>query len=327
MDKENQGAPASKKKRIIIIVVAAAIVVLLGGAGFAAWWLYGPSSHISLDVNPSVELEINRMGEVTAVKLVGEDAARLLAGYEMLDKDPSFVLGDIIDLFILGGFVTDETDNALLLTVSTGMSKELITELDDTIVAYYEYYELESEMYQQEIEFTTGLQQAAAAAGITTGKMAVVEKLETAGTATRDQLAAMSTQELVDFAARNNIDTGIYDLYEYYLENYLYEDGEFDISFGDWVWEDDSSGSYGDGDWMFDDSDISWYDDDSGWYWDDEDDSSWVWSDEDDSDWTEEDDSGWWDEDDGGDWADAEYGDEDDTSWTELDGDSNADAA
>lgn len=290
----------AKPKKLLWIIVGAVAAVLLAAAGVASYWLYSASGTLSLDVNPSVEMRTNRMGKVVELKALDEAATALLAGYEMTDKTPAFVLGEVLDLIIQGGYIGEEEDSHLLLTAGGSLAEERIAEAVDTVVSYVDYYELDPWLWYQKPEMDSDLMSQAGTAGMTAGRMVLVNKLDGAGTLARADLVKMTVGELVNYAEVSGVDLGLLDLYEVYFESAWGSDGSFDISFGDWVWEDGSDGTGED--------DSGWWYDDSDWEW--EDDSDWVW--EDDSDWEWEDDS-WTDDDD---WTDAEY-DDGDESWDE----------
>ncbi|MEG0834178.1 MAG: hypothetical protein RR413_01925, partial [Christensenellaceae bacterium] len=69
----------SKNKRIGIIVgvTVAAIIILL-----AVVFLLSPTHLITMDVNPSISIETNRLGRVVSVTGINDDAKAVLANYD-----------------------------------------------------------------------------------------------------------------------------------------------------------------------------------------------------------------------------------------------------
>lgn len=93
-------APSVRKKRFAAVsAVCAALFVLLAAVGF---YLYtSPVSAISIDVNPSVELEMNRFGRVLSCKAYNDDGASVAQSVNVANmsyaeavktilRDPSF---------------------------------------------------------------------------------------------------------------------------------------------------------------------------------------------------------------------------------------------
>ncbi|MGD9559462.1 MAG: hypothetical protein AB7V55_02515 [Oscillospiraceae bacterium] len=314
--------PAKKKmslKKWLLIIGAALLAILLAAAAILSVWLYGASSTLSVDINPGFEFEISRVGKVVEVKPVGEEAGILLSGYKMTDKSTDFVMGDVLDLVLATDLVNNEEVYNFLLTVDENLPDEQLGALAEVIISYFEYYEVWAELWLQRVPIGDDAVEQAAVAGTTTGKYLLAKKLANTTGRELSDFTKMSLTQLVNYADNNAIDLGLVDLYEIYYETAM-DSSDFDISFGEWEWEDDSD--WDDSDWEWED-DSDWEDwDDSDWEWEDDsgwedwDDSDWVWEDDSDLEWDVEDDEEWVDDED---WADAEYDDEswDDEEWVD----------
>ncbi|HJA00128.1 MAG TPA: hypothetical protein H9801_01160 [Candidatus Collinsella stercoripullorum] len=75
--------PARPLTRRAAIALAACLVLAAVGVGGYAW-AQAPCAYVAIDVNPSIELGINRLGNVASVRAYNEDGERLL---QVLDLD------------------------------------------------------------------------------------------------------------------------------------------------------------------------------------------------------------------------------------------------
>lgn len=75
--------PARPLTRRAAIALAACLALAAVGVGGYAW-TQAPCAYVAIDVNPSIELGINRLGNVASVRAYNEDGERLL---QTLDLD------------------------------------------------------------------------------------------------------------------------------------------------------------------------------------------------------------------------------------------------
>lgn len=75
--------PARPLTRRAAIALAACLALAAVGVGGYAW-AQAPCAYVAIDVNPSIELGINRLGNVASVRAYNEDGERLL---QVLDLD------------------------------------------------------------------------------------------------------------------------------------------------------------------------------------------------------------------------------------------------
>lgn len=81
--------PQRQPKTVLFkrLVAVAACFVLLAAIGFGGYtFLFETTSVISMDINPSVELELNRMGRVLRVTAYNDDGSVLLSGLNLKGK-------------------------------------------------------------------------------------------------------------------------------------------------------------------------------------------------------------------------------------------------
>jgi hypothetical protein len=69
------------------ILLSSGIMLALLVIGAIIWGYFTlPSNYISLDVNPSIEIQTNRLNQVVSINPVNEDAKQVMAGYQRQTK-------------------------------------------------------------------------------------------------------------------------------------------------------------------------------------------------------------------------------------------------
>lgn len=97
-------------------LAAAAVFVLLLGGIFGYRALDKNVCTVTVDINPSVTLTVNRLGRVKAVDTGNADAAALLTDVDLAGKRTQDALGTLADALADADYLTD-ADNTLLVTV------------------------------------------------------------------------------------------------------------------------------------------------------------------------------------------------------------------
>ena len=239
----------TKTKRTKLWISLAVALAAIAAALFAAAYLLLPSGYLGIDVNPSIEIQTNRLGKVTGVQAANEDAAQLLYGYRISDDDLDDVVEDLVDLMILKGYITAGGPNDVLITVgSDAVSQDVLNWVNQRIAKYLATRQLSANVMGQQVALDGSLRQSADAAGVSAGRMALIERLLNGGALTRDELAQMTVADLLEYARANNIPLDILedrlddmdDRYDGQQDNILdnLEDGLDDL--------DDTDGRYGD---------------------------------------------------------------------------------
>ncbi|HYE81366.1 MAG TPA: anti-sigma factor domain-containing protein [Clostridia bacterium] len=80
---------------------------------------YTPYSYVSVDINPSITLSLNRFERVIAVEPLTEDAAGLIEASENIkNKEIDEALSEIIKSASEEGYISKETENQVMVVVS-----------------------------------------------------------------------------------------------------------------------------------------------------------------------------------------------------------------
>ena len=140
-----QPQPSGRRRitRLVSSTVAAAAACLFLIFGFSYYQNYlRIYSSIYLSINPEVQMDLNRYGNVVRLTGTNEDGARLLEGYNGRGKDKLTVADELIDRAIEMGFLSeggqvsffiDSPDDALFQEYGTELRTEINEHLDGRI--------------------------------------------------------------------------------------------------------------------------------------------------------------------------------------------------
>ncbi len=107
-----------------MVAVAAGLVLALA-VGFGAWQVSLNTSDavIALDVNPSIEIEINRKEEIKKVWALNEDARIVLGDMDFEDVDLDVGLNAIVGAMLQKGYISSEKNSILISVDSENQEK------------------------------------------------------------------------------------------------------------------------------------------------------------------------------------------------------------
>ncbi|MEG2597524.1 MAG: hypothetical protein RR977_03765, partial [Oscillospiraceae bacterium] len=207
-------------RNIMIGLVGTAILL----AGVAFYLMY-PAQYLALDVNPSIEMQTNRLGRVVSMVGVNEDARTLLTDYRASGQKLDKVLEQIVNRMVENGYVSAEKMNDILVTsVKGAMSDKDLLQISEKIQQELAKHQLSGEIVTQTITLDKNTEQNAAQNEVSAGKMAVIEKLTGKDLSlTAEELANMRIGDLLTYAEKNNISL---DTLEDHLEKLQSNGGE-----------------------------------------------------------------------------------------------------
>ena len=195
-------AAARKKKRRWAPLAAAACLALVVAAGGGGWYLQNNTvaSVVSLDVNPSVTLNVNSKEKVLSAVPVNEDGGDILAGMDLTGVQLDVAMNAIVGALLTQGYV-DELANSILITVEdddAGRGARLQQELTDQADAILANTSVNGAILSQTIQNNQQLQQLSDTYGITTGKAALIQTIVDNGNSlhTFEELVGLSINDL-----------------------------------------------------------------------------------------------------------------------------------
>lgn len=166
------------KSLVKVLSIAAGFLLFLG-IGMGAYTYNMPYNYINVDINPSMEFTVNIFGMVLDAKGLNSDGEELLKknSYKHLKIDKA--VGEFIKLAVNEGFLVENNENAVMITVSgkdynklSNIKKELVSTASNTL----EKDKVQSEVMAEEISLTE--RDSAKELGISPGKLVLIEKLK-----------------------------------------------------------------------------------------------------------------------------------------------------
>ena len=107
-----------KRSWLVALSTAAAVFILATGLimGYRYQSLHRVDSIVEIDVNPSIELKINRQEKILSANPLNEDANVILDGMDLKGVDLDIALNALIGSMLKNGYV-NELRNSVLISV------------------------------------------------------------------------------------------------------------------------------------------------------------------------------------------------------------------
>ena len=195
------------KKRWTTLAAACLALVLLCGGGIFYQQAHAVASVVSLDVNPSIELKVNRSEKVLVCTPLNEDAKAILAdmsnGADLKGAKLDVAVNAIVGSLVRNGYL-DSISSAIMISVEdkdTARAEKLQRELTSTVDSVLQTSEAKASVLTQTLTQDAGLTQQARENSISTGKAALVNRVLAINPSLKfDALAKLSVEELKDLA-------------------------------------------------------------------------------------------------------------------------------
>ncbi len=196
-----------KTKKIWTTLTAACLALVLVGGGLFYQQANAVASVVSLDVNPSIELKVNRNEKVLACTPLNDDARAVLSdmgnGEDLKGAKLDVAVNAIVGGLVRSGYLSD-LSSAIMISVEDKdqtRAEKLQRELTDTVDGVLESSAAKASVLTQTVTQDAELEQQAKANNISTGKAALVNRIVAMnGKLSFDALAALSVEELNDLA-------------------------------------------------------------------------------------------------------------------------------
>ena len=195
------------KRRWTSLIAACLAVMLLGGGELFYQRANAVASVVSLDVNPSIELKVNRSEKVLACTPLNEDAKAILAdmgnGADLKGAKLDVAVNAIVGSLVRNGYL-NSISSAIMISVEdkdTARAEKLQRELTSTVDGVLQTSESRASVLTQTLTKDAGLTQQARENSISTGKAALVNRVLAINPSLKfDALAKLSVEELKDLA-------------------------------------------------------------------------------------------------------------------------------
>ena len=202
----NMETKKTTKRRWTSLIAACLAVMLLGG-GLFYQRANAVASVVSLDVNPSIELKVNRSEEVLVCTPLNEDAKAILAdmsnGADLKGAKLDVTVNAIVGSLVRNGYL-DSISSAIMISVEdkdAARAEKLQRELTSAVDGVLQTSEAKAAVLTQTLTQDAGREQQARENSISTGKAALVNRILALNSSLRfDALAKLSVGELKDLA-------------------------------------------------------------------------------------------------------------------------------
>ncbi len=200
-----------KRSWLVALSTAAAVFILATGLimGYRYQSLHRVDSIVEIDVNPSIELKINRQEKILSANPLNEDANVILDGMDLKGVDLDIALNALIGSMLKNGYV-NELRNSVLISVENedeAKSAALSQRLTDEVNKLLADSSIQGAVLSQTLTGTEDLEQLAQTYGISPGKAAIIQLLvEQDPTLTFEDMAKLSINDLNLLLSAKNTD-------------------------------------------------------------------------------------------------------------------------
>ena len=202
----NMETKKTTKRRWTSLIAACLAVMLLGG-GLFYQRANAVASVVSLDVNPSIELKVNRSEKVLVCTPLNEDAKAILAdmsnGADLKGAKLDVAVNAIVGSLVRNGYL-DSISSAIMISVEdkdAARAEKLQRELTSAVDGVLQTSEAKASVLTQTLTQDAAREQQARENNISIGKTALVNRvLALNATLKFDALAKLSVEELKDLA-------------------------------------------------------------------------------------------------------------------------------
>ena len=177
------------------------MILMCGGAfGVVSWRdANAVASVVSLDVNPSIELQVNQKERVLSARPLNEDAQVILDGMDLKGTSLNVAVNAIVGSLLQNGYL-DSLSSAILISVEdndTQRAARLESSLTAEVDAALQNASAGAAILSQVVTYDAGLQTQAQASNISVGKAALIQQVQAINSALDfNDLAALSVEEL-----------------------------------------------------------------------------------------------------------------------------------
>ena len=194
-------------KRKWTSLIAACLAVMLLGGGLFYQQVNAVASVVSLDVNPSIELKVNRSEKVLVCTPLNEDAKAILAdmsnGADLKGAKLDVAVNAIVGSLVRNGYL-NSISSAIMISVEdkdAARAEKLQRELTSAVDGVLQTSEAKAAVLTQTLTQDAVREQQARENNISTGKAALVNRVLTINPSLKfDALAKLSVEELKDLA-------------------------------------------------------------------------------------------------------------------------------
>lgn len=188
------------RRRWASMAVAAALAVVCCVFGLTTWRnANAVASVVSLDVNPSIQLQVNKNEKVLSAEALNQDAQIILEGMDLKGTQLKVAVNAIVGSLLQNGYL-DRISSAILISVEDQDSQRaarLESDLTAEVGAALQNASAGAAILSQTLSTDTDLNALAQSSNISVGKAAMIRDVQGLNSQLDfDALAALSVEEL-----------------------------------------------------------------------------------------------------------------------------------
>lgn len=177
-------------------MAAAAVLALAAFAGFREWRDgHTVASVVSLDVNPSIQMEVSRKEQVLSADPLNKEGWEVLNGMDLQGTPLTLAVNAVVDSMVRHGYLED-AGSAILISVEDRDSRRaqrlenlLHTSVGETLE--------NTAVHSQVVTYDAGMEPESLNSGLSVGKTALIQDIQAMnGSLDFEGLAALSVEEL-----------------------------------------------------------------------------------------------------------------------------------
>jgi hypothetical protein len=204
---EEKQSTGYMRQYTVVISLCFTLLLFIAGGWFYQYRL--PSSMISLDINPSIEIKTNRHNQVISVSALNEDAQKVLQNQDFKLEKLDTAVASIVTAVIDQGYLTTDRNVILVSVENNNMEKTkiLVDSLNLVIKKSASAHEMKLTVLSQTLEKNKAESEEAKELGVSVGKLKLLKKIEiTTENLTAKSLSHKSMSELLVIAKENEVD-------------------------------------------------------------------------------------------------------------------------
>ena len=164
-------------KKVSLLICGAMLMVILSGCGSNT--ASKTETIVTMDVNPSIQFELNQDDEVVGISAGNEDAKKILEKVEVEDDDANKAVDKIVDSLVDEGHLSTENNTVLLSVDNDDDDKriELEQKLGETIQSSLKENSIDGAIFSQDMDIDDDVESLIKKYDISYGKATLIEKI------------------------------------------------------------------------------------------------------------------------------------------------------
>ena len=164
-------------KKVSLLICGTMLMVFLSGCGSNT--ASKTETIVTMDVNPSIQFELNQDDEVVGLSAGNEDAKKILEKVDVEDDDANKAVDKIVDSLVDEGHLSTENNTVLLSVDNDDDDKriELEQKLGETIQSSLKENSIDGAIFSQDMDIDDDVESLIKKYDISYGKATLIEKI------------------------------------------------------------------------------------------------------------------------------------------------------